>query len=105
MGKRTMLGWLFRWRCIPEIVRTPEVRQRILYASDWPFPSNAMVFWHRLHPFTVVELMAEKNLFVRDFRLKQALGLPPEAFDQFGKLIAVEESADRQPSGEVASPP
>ncbi len=48
-----------------------------------------MVFWHRLHPFTLVELMAEKNLFVRDFRLKQALCLPPEAFGRIGKLIPV----------------
>ena len=83
----------------------PEVRQRIVYASDWPFPSNAMAFWHRLYPFTVVELMAEKNLFVRDFRLKQALGLPPEAFGQLGKLIAAEETAGRQSGGETALAP
>lgn len=100
-----ILGSLFRWRCIPEIVRTPAVLPRMLHASDWPFPSNAMVFWHRLHPFTLVELMAEKNLFVRDFRLKQALGLPPEAFDQLGKLIAMEETADRRPGSEAASAP
>ena len=87
-----VLGSQFRWRCIPEIVRTPDVLPRMLYASDWPFPSNAMVFWHRLHPFTVVELMAEKNLFVRDLRLKQALGLPPEAFGRFGNLLPVAEA-------------
>lgn len=100
-----VLGSLFRWRCIPEIVRTPDAQQRIVYASDWPFPSNALVFWHRLHPFTLVELMAEKNLFVRDFRLKQALGMSPEGFGQFGKLIAVQEDEGRQPGGEAVSAP
>jgi hypothetical protein len=82
-----ILGSLFRWRCVPEIVRTPGALPRMLHASDWPFPSNALVFWHRLHPFTVVGLMAEKNLLVRDFRLKKALGMPPGSFDQMSQLI------------------
>ena len=64
-----------------------------------------MIFWHRLHPFTVLELMAEKNLFVRDIRLKQPLGMPPEAFGLFGKLIAVEETVGRRPGSEAASAP
>jgi len=85
-----VLASQFRWRCLPEIVRTPAVWPRMLHASDWPFPSNAMVFWDRLHPFTLIELMAEQNLFVRDFRLKQALGMPPESFDQIAGLIPVE---------------
>jgi hypothetical protein len=99
-----ILGSLFRWRCVPEIVRTPDAVSRMLHASDWPFPSNAMVFWHRLHPFSLVELMAEKNLFVRDFRLKQALGLPSEAFGQMGKLIPVATIAGGQHGGVVAMP-
>jgi hypothetical protein len=74
-----VLGSQFRWRCIPGILRTPVVWPRILYASDWPFPSNAFVFWPRLHPFTLVRLMAEENLFLRDLRLKQALGMPRES--------------------------
>jgi len=99
-----ILGSLFRWRCIPEIVQTPDVLPRMLHASDWPFPSNAMVFWHRLHPFTLVELMAEKNLLVRDFRLKQALGMPPETFSQIGKLIPVREVAGGRLGSEAAMP-
>jgi hypothetical protein len=63
-----------------------------------------MVFWHRLHPFTLVELMAEKNLFVRDFRLKQALGMPPETFGQIGKLIPVAEVAGGRLGSEAIIP-
>ncbi len=98
-----VLASQFRWRCLPEIVQAPDTLPRMIYASDWPFPSNAMVFWHRLHPFTVVELMAEKNLFVRDFRLKRALGLPPEAFGRMNKLIPIAEAAGGQHDVGVAA--
>jgi hypothetical protein len=100
-----ILGSLFRWRCVPEIVGTPDVLPRALHASDWPFPSNALVFWHRLHPFTVVELMAERNLFVRDFRLKQALGMPPESFSQISELLLVtEDKGGQRNDGAVSTP-
>ncbi len=82
-----VLGSQFRWRCVPSIVRTPSALPRMLHASDWPFPANSLVFWHRLHPFTTLGLMAEKNLFLRDFRLKLALGMPPESFDRMGELL------------------
>jgi predicted TIM-barrel fold metal-dependent hydrolase len=88
-----VLGSQFRWRCIPEIVSTPAVLPRMIHASDWPFPANAMVFWHRLHPFTVVSLMAEQNLFVRDLRLKLALGMPAESFARIGALLPVKAAA------------
>lgn len=79
-GDTAVLGSLFRWRCVPEVVQTRVVHARMIHASDWPFPSNAFVSWHRLHPFTVIRLMAERNLFLRDLRLKQALGLSPDTF-------------------------
>ncbi len=85
-----VLGSQFRWRCIPEIVRTPSVLPRMIHASDWPFPANALVFWNRLHPFTLVGLMAEKNLFLRDLRLKQALGMPAESFGRMAPLLATD---------------
>jgi uncharacterized protein len=86
-----VLGSQFRWRCVPEIVRTPSVLPRVIHASDWPFPANAFVFWHRLHPFTTVRLMTERNLFLRDLRLKQALGLPVESFGRMAPVLAADE--------------
>ena len=88
-----VLGSQFRWRCIPEIVRTPSVLPRMIHASDWPFPANPLVFWNRLHPWTLVGLMAERNLFLRDLRLKQALGMPDESFGRFGRLIPADKTA------------
>ena len=69
------------------------VLPRMVHASDWPFPPNAMVFWHRLHPFTLVRLISEKNLFLRDILLKQALGMPPQTFIQAARLF---DSNDRK---------
>ncbi len=82
-----VLASMFRWRNVPAIVDTPEALPRMLHASDWPFPSNALVFWNRLHPITLVRLMSEENLFLRDALLKQALGMPPESFTLAGRLF------------------
>ncbi len=90
-----VLASMFRWRNIPTILSTPEALPRMIHASDWPFPSNALVFWNRLHPFTLVRLMSEKNLFLRDALLKQALGMPPENLRLAGPLY---DSHD-QPAG------
>ena len=78
---------------LPDILNSPTVRPRTLHGSDWPFPANALVFWNRLHPLTLLDLMAEKNLFLRDFRLKQALGLPPESFAFAADMLAVDHDA------------
>jgi len=39
--------------------------------------------------------MAEKNLFLRDFRLKQALGLPPASFTLAADVLDVGRGATR----------
>jgi hypothetical protein len=85
-----VLASQFRWRTLPPIIQHPLAGSRTVQASDWPFPPNAFVFWHRLHPVTLVGLMAEKNLFLRDLQLKQALGLPADAFPRMGEVLGVE---------------
>jgi hypothetical protein len=62
----------------------------MLHVCEWPFPSNAMVFWYRLHPFIVVELMADKNLF--------GARIPPPA--GAGDAIRIVRSDGRTPAGE-----
>ena len=92
-GDTAVLGSLFRGRCLPAILNSATVLPRTLHGSDWPFPANALVFWNRLHPLTLLDLMAEKNLFLRDFLLKQALGLPPESFALAADVLAVDRDA------------
>lgn len=78
----------FRWRTLPRILETPEVLERTIHASDFPFPSNALVFWNRLSLSQFLSLLSERNLLERDYRLKQALGLPPEVFLRGAKLLS-----------------
>ena len=83
----SILAHMYRWRNIPRILREEEVTKRLVHGSDWPFPSNAIVFWNRLSLSQLLELSSEENLFERDFRLKQALGLPSLAFELGAKLL------------------
>lgn len=82
-----VLASMFRWRCIPRLLAHPEVLARLVHASDFPFPSNALVFWNRLRPGQLLDLGSEPNLFERDLRLKQALGLPRAVFERGARLL------------------
>ena len=66
-----------------------DVLERTVYGSDTPFPSNALVFWNRLPAGKLFHLATEKNLFERDYRLKQALGLPPHVFERGARLLGL----------------
>ena len=72
---------------MPLLLEENTALERTLYGSDWPFPSNALVFWNQLAPGKLLALCAEKNLFERDYRLKQALGLPVPAFNRGDRLL------------------
>jgi len=82
------LASMFRWRNLPRALAVPEIRDRLVYASDFPFPSNALVFWNRLAPPTLLRLLAERNLIERNYRLQLALGLPPDAFGRAARILA-----------------
>ncbi len=71
---------LLRWRNLPALLASDVLRARAIYASDFPFPPNPLVFWNRLAPSRLLELLSERNALTRSFRLQHALGLPDEAF-------------------------
>jgi uncharacterized protein len=82
-----VLASAFRWRNLPRLLADELVLGRTLHASDWPFPSNPAVFWNRLPPGALAELAGEKNIFTRDLRLKQSLGLPAGCFTRGNALF------------------
>lgn len=84
----SVLASMFRWRNLPRILDTPEIIDRAIHGSDFPFPANAAVFWNRLSPDRVGSLLAEKNLIERDYRLKRALGFPEAVFTRGARLLA-----------------
>ncbi len=83
-----VLGTAARYRCLPRLLREPEVCARLLHGSDWPFPSNALGHWWRLRPSRMLALASERNLLERDIRLKLALGVPAAAFARGFALLA-----------------
>ena len=84
----SFIASMLYWRSFPRLLEESTVLERTVYASDWPWPSNALVFWNRLAPGKLLALCSEANLFERDYRLKQALGLPVEAFERGAQLLA-----------------
>ena len=94
-----VLASMLRWRSLPSILEESAVVERLVHASDWPFPSNAMVFWNRLRPNQMLNLCAETNLFERDYQLKRALGLPIEVFDRGARLLSQSRSTGHEESG------
>ncbi len=82
-----VLGSLFRWRTIPRILEEPALVERVIYGSDWPYTSNALVFWNRLSPGRMLSLCVERNLFERDYQLKRSLGLPARVFQRGAQLL------------------
>jgi predicted TIM-barrel fold metal-dependent hydrolase len=81
------LASMLRWRNIPRLLDAPEVLERLIHASDFPFPSNALVFWNRIRPSRLLALLSERNLIERDYRLKLALGVPTAVFERGAKLL------------------
>ena len=90
----SIMASMFRWRTLQRLRDTPEVVARTIHASDFSFPSNAIVHWNRLTPSTLLSLVSEPNLIERDYRLKQAFGLPEEVFERGAHLLAG-QAADR----------
>lgn len=82
-----VLGSVLRWRTLPRLLDTEQVLERAVHASDWPFPSNPLVHWNRLHPLELAELLGETNLLERDLRLKQGLGFPRAYFERGARLL------------------
>jgi predicted TIM-barrel fold metal-dependent hydrolase len=83
-----VLASMFRWRNLPKLMEDSELLERAIHGSDFPFPSNALVFWNRIAPSNLARLISEKNLFERDYRLKLALGMPAAVFERAALLLA-----------------
>jgi predicted TIM-barrel fold metal-dependent hydrolase len=79
----------FRFKCLPRMQEHEDLLERTVYGSDTPFPSNAWAFWNRISPGRLFDLATEQNLFERDFRIKQAVGLPAHVFERGAKLLGL----------------
>ncbi len=84
-----VLASMFRWRNIPQLLEKEVLAERLVHASDFPFPANALVFWNRLSPAQTLRLCSETNLFERDYRIKHGLRVPVAAFERGAGLLGL----------------
>ena len=92
-GDSSILGAMMRWRNIPRLLDNPITRSRMIFGTDYPFASNALVFWNRLSPAKLLALCAERNLFERDLQLKRQLGFPESHFRLGAQLLGLTSKA------------
>jgi uncharacterized protein len=67
-----------RYAHLPKLAADPQIRERTLYGSDFPVPSNSVYYLSRLGPRTVWRLERTTNPFDRDIEIKRLLGYPDE---------------------------
>ncbi len=77
-----------RFRHLPRLARDAEVRDRTLYGSDFPVPTNAAYYLARLGPRRTWRLERERNPLQRDVRLKRALGYPDASLKRAARVLA-----------------
>jgi uncharacterized protein len=76
-----------RYAHLPRLADDPLIRERTLYGSDFPVPSNAVFFLRRLGARTVWRLERTGNPFDRDISLKLRLGYPLRMLTRAADLL------------------
>jgi uncharacterized protein len=85
----SVMASMMRWRNLPEALAHSGVLDRMVHGSDFPFPSNGLVYWNRLSPRVTARLVQEENLLERDVQIKRALGVPPAVFERGARLLGL----------------
>lgn len=76
----------FPW--LPRLAIDPLFQERTLYGSDFPVPSNAAYYAHRLGPRATWRLERTANPLQRDVALKRALGYPEATLTRAAGVLA-----------------
>lgn len=76
-------------RCfhLPRLADDPAIRERTLFGSDFPVPSNAVYYMRRLGPRRVFELERISNPLDRDIEIKRALGFPDRTLTRAAEVL------------------
>lgn len=90
-GDVSALTQINRLGHLQRVLAFPEWRDRLHYGTDMPLPRTGLTSpWFqlgRLPLATIRQLAAIRNPWDQDLRLKLALGLPPEIFDNTPPLL------------------
>ncbi len=77
-----------RFTHVPVLAQDPLLRDRTLYGSDWPVPSNAIYYVKQLGFKEAWAIEREKNLVSRDVKTKLALGYPEATLTRANQVLA-----------------
>jgi hypothetical protein len=78
-----------------------EMVERTLHGSDYPVPSNAVWYVHRLGPGRVAELERETNPLRRDVEMKRALGFPDATLTRASRVLPTLARLARTAAGDL----
>jgi predicted TIM-barrel fold metal-dependent hydrolase len=77
-----------RFPHLARLARDPLFRERTLYGSDFPVPSDALYYVARLGARAVLRLQRLRNPLERDVQLKRALGYPEATLTRATGVLA-----------------
>ncbi|MDB4951294.1 MAG: metal-dependent hydrolase superfamily protein [Gemmatimonadetes bacterium] len=90
-----------RFPHLPTLAEDAEMLERTLYGSDYPVPSNAVWYVHRLGPVRVATLERERNPLRRDVELKRALGFPDATLTRASEVLPTLSRLARPADGDL----
>ena len=75
---------------IRRLLAEPDIHDRLLHGSDFPFPSFPLSFAKIIGLPRAAALQADPNLLRRDLRLKEALGFGRDSAERAYELLRAE---------------
>ena len=94
-GDLSALTLTNRWRSLGRILWEEGLLPRLLNGTDYPLPPCALCFAREIGVAAALRLARIRNLFERDFAIKQAMGVPDEVFARGYQVLPVERSLQR----------
>jgi len=79
-----------RSRYLPRILRQEALWERMVYGSDYPVPSSALLFAARLGLRRAIAIDRSEPILSRPLAITRGLGLPEALFGRMAQLLAVE---------------
>jgi predicted TIM-barrel fold metal-dependent hydrolase len=82
------LTLITRWRTLQPIIENETVRPRLVNGSDFPLPPATTMYFGRLPLGVWWDAWKRENPLLREFIVKQALGMPAESFTRGYEILA-----------------
>jgi predicted TIM-barrel fold metal-dependent hydrolase len=82
------LTLITRWRTLRPVIENPALRPRLVHGSDFPIPPASTMYFGSMPMSRWWNAWKRENALLRDFIVKQSLGMPPEAYTRGYEILA-----------------